>query len=58
MSYQMKDLNRENNFIIRTYTKQLHIKNKLNLYSREKNISPNNIYCDYYKLLNILSLLI
>ena len=58
MSCQMKDPSRENNFIIRTCTKQLHMKNKLNLYSREKNISPNNIYCDYYKLLNILSLLI
>ena len=58
MSCQMKDLSRENNFIIRIYTKQLHIKNKLNPYSREKNIFLNKVYCYYYKLLNILSLLI
>ena len=60
MSRQMKDLivSRENNCIIRTCTKQLHIKNKLNPYSKEKNIFPNNVYYCYYKLLNTLSLLI
>ena len=36
MLCQMKDLSRENNFIIRTYTKQLYIENKLNPYSKEK----------------------
>lgn len=54
----MEDLSRENNFIIITHKKQLHIKNKLNPYSREKNIFSNNVYCYYYKLLNILSLFI
>ena len=39
MSCQMKDLSRENNFIIRIYTKQLHIKNKLNPYPRKKHFS-------------------
>lgn len=31
-----KDLNRENNFNIRTRTKQFRIKSNLNLYSKEK----------------------
>ena len=58
MPCQMKDPSRENNFIIRTRAKQLRIKNKLNPDSREKNIFPNNVYRDCYKLLNISSLLI
>ena len=49
---------RENNSIIRIYTKQLHIKNKLNPYSRAKNIFSNNLFefiiCYAFVLLQII----